>query len=187
MLRAILERTGPARVAAVVSAIGVREMEALSTLPEVRIVIGRGVAELPKSTGFRPCALFGDRLRVARTHAKFVTIRNDAWNIVVRTSANFTASLGAEQYDICDDAMVADHADAWIDFIFAETPPGSVFPAVVNRVYERSLLRLLHGVPPPLDVTMSALDMPALMAPPKPYSPETMAALMAPPAQLSLY
>lgn len=187
MLRAILERTGPARVAAVVSAIGVREMEALSTLPEVRIVIGRGVAELPKSTGFRPCALFGDRLRVARTHAKFVTIRNDAWNIVVRTSANFTASLGAEQYDICDDAMVADHADAWIDFIFAETPPGSVFPAVVNRVYERSLLRLLHGAPPPLDVTTSALDMAALLAPPKPYSPETMAALMAPPAQLSLY
>ena len=31
------------------------------------------------------------------------------------------------------------------------------------------------------------LDMAALLAPPKPYSPETMAALMAPPAQLSLY
>ena len=184
-LAAMLEKTGPAQINAVVSALGNREMEALSKT-SARVVIGRGVAELPKSTGFRPCTLFEDRLRVARTHAKLVTIRNDAWNIVVRTSANLTASLGAEQYDVCDDGAVADHVDAWINFIFQETPPGAVFPAAVTRVYERSLLGLLHEAPPDDKPTTVRLDMAALLAPPKPLDPATLAILMAPPKQLTL-
>ena len=187
LIGAILEKTGPARISGVVSALGNRQTDALASLPNMRLVIGRGVAELPKSTGFRPCAVFGERLRVARTHAKLVTVRNNDWNITIRTSANLTASLGAEQYDISDNAAIADHVDAWIDFIFDETPPGAVFPAVVTAVYERSLLGLLHEAPPNTEIITDRLDMPALLTPPKPYATDTLAALMAPPRQLTLY
>jgi len=44
-----------------------------------------------------------DSFRVSRTHAKYCVIRNDQWNITVRTSMNLNMNPRFENFEISDD------------------------------------------------------------------------------------
>jgi len=65
-------------------------------------------------------ATFGhDVLRVTVTHAKYVMIRNDDWNLVVRTSMNLNYNPRFENFEISDDMEFAEFQQAIVDEVWS--------------------------------------------------------------------
>lgn len=106
--------------------------------------------------------LFGpDSIRALKTHAKFMLIRNDDWNLVIRTSMNLNENKRLENLDVVDDRELSDWhwslvegvfrdraVDAWVDHddldlsgVAATEPEGQVDMGRVSfgRVYERGV------------------------------------------------
>lgn len=54
-------------------------------------------------------ATFGDIVSLTNSHAKFVLIRNDKWNIVIRTSMNLNENKRLENFEISDDKVLFDY------------------------------------------------------------------------------
>lgn len=52
---------------------------------------------------------FGDVLSETNSHAKFVLIRNEKWNIAIRTSMNLNENKRLENFEISDDKNLADY------------------------------------------------------------------------------
>ena len=52
---------------------------------------------------------FGDIVSLTNSHAKFVIIKNDKWNIVVRTSMNLNENKRMENFEISDDKVLVDY------------------------------------------------------------------------------
>jgi hypothetical protein len=72
--------------------------------------------------------VFGDHcIRISKNHAKFVLLRNDSWNIVVRTSMNLNENRRLENFEISDDERLADFLEAVIDEIFEGQPTAGHF------------------------------------------------------------
>lgn len=70
---------------------------------------------------------FGDDcIRVTKTHAKFVLIRNESWNLVVRTSMNLNANARFENFEISDDSAMADFLDGVVAEVFSASDGASV-------------------------------------------------------------
>jgi hypothetical protein len=139
LVRAALEIT--AKLSIVTARLGKKEAQELGAFPDVRVVLGQSVVGVAKDAArAAQVALGSDRIRVHLAHAKIVTIRNQRWSLTLRSSMNFCANLRAEQFDITDDAAIADQADAWVAFIFAETPAGIATPnTTLGAVLRRSL------------------------------------------------
>ena len=56
--------------------------------------------------------LFGpENIIETKNHAKFVTIRNEKWNITLRTSMNLNLNKRLENYEISDDEDLADYLE----------------------------------------------------------------------------
>lgn len=66
-----------------------------------------------------------DSIRLTQTHAKFCTIRNDDWNLVVRTSMNLNRNPRFENFEISDDADFADYFSMIVDEIFSSPDVGT--------------------------------------------------------------
>jgi len=60
-----------------------------------------------------------DAVRTVANHAKFVVLRNDDWNVTIRTSMNLNNNPRLENYEINESAELADHMSAFMDYIFA--------------------------------------------------------------------
>jgi len=52
---------------------------------------------------------FGDIVSLTNSHAKFVIIKNDEWNIVIRTSMNLNENKRLENFEISDDKQLVDY------------------------------------------------------------------------------
>jgi len=65
-----------------------------------------------------------ESIRLTRTHAKFVLIRNDKWNIVLRSSMNLNKNPRFENFEISDDADFADYFGMVVDEIFKSKDVG---------------------------------------------------------------
>lgn len=61
-----------------------------------------------------------DALRVTVTHAKYVMIRNEDWNLVIRTSMNLNFNPRFENFEISDDKALADFQQEIIDEIWSD-------------------------------------------------------------------
>jgi len=56
-----------------------------------------------------------DSVRLAKFHAKFITIRNENFNICVRTSMNLNKNTRIENFEISDDAKMCDYMTTLVD------------------------------------------------------------------------
>lgn len=64
---------------------------------------------------------FGDAcIAATANHAKFVSIRNDEWDLVIRTSMNLNRNARLESWEISDDAAMADALGELVDAAFDE-------------------------------------------------------------------
>jgi len=81
--------------------------------------------------------LFGiDAVRVTKNHAKFVLIRNDKWDIVLKTSMNLNTNPRLEDFDIQDDKVMADFLQGLMDEIFQKVKPKALYEsAKLNTGY----------------------------------------------------
>ena len=64
---------------------------------------------------------FGDDcIRATKTHAKFTTIRNEDWNLVIRTSMNLNENRRIEVFEISDDAGMAEYLETIVADFYSE-------------------------------------------------------------------
>ena len=130
-LVALLEQTGPAHV--VVStwtAANAHLEKAASLLGNAEVLSMRFLVDrsfLTRQPEY--CAtmrrLFGDDcIRTCRTHCKFMLVRNDRWNLAVRTSMNLNENERLENLEISDDPAFADFLEAVADDMFREQAAG---------------------------------------------------------------
>lgn len=71
---------------------------------------------------------FGDSaIRVTKTHAKFVLVRNDRWNLAIRTSMNLNANKRLENFEISDDPGLCDHLYSFVEELFRAQAAGEGF------------------------------------------------------------
>jgi hypothetical protein len=128
---ALLDRTGPARVSIATWTAAAADIERASELVRDERIVGMRwlvdrsfVTRQPKY-----CALlrerFGDEvIRTTRSHAKFATIRNEGWDLAVRTSMNLNANPRLELIEVSDSAQLADLLDETFDVVYASEPAG---------------------------------------------------------------
>jgi hypothetical protein len=67
--------------------------------------------------------LFGpESVMVGRVHAKFAVLRNERFDLAVRTSMNLNRNMRWEQFEVSDDARLCDFLDGALDALWAERP-----------------------------------------------------------------
>jgi len=65
--------------------------------------------------------MFGsDSVRMTRSHCKFVLIRNEEWNIIIRTSMNLNNNPRIENFEVSDDMKLCDFMESLIDEVWTK-------------------------------------------------------------------
>lgn len=59
-----------------------------------------------------------ENVRITRTHAKFIVLRNDDWNICLRTSMNLNKNARLENWEISDSSAMADFMVGIVDAVY---------------------------------------------------------------------
>jgi hypothetical protein len=128
---AILEQTGPADVvmstwtAAQADLRRSRELMRSAQIRSLRLMVDRSFLTRQPEYCASMRELFGDAsIRTLRSHAKFLAIRNDRWNIAVRTSMNLNENPRLENIEISDDAGLCSFLWQVADDVFEEQPAG---------------------------------------------------------------
>ena len=156
---ALLARTGPATVTIGTAYMAAASSALIAAMPGSRPLFGRAAVTLDHkgSTAKAALAAFGpERIRIAMTHAKIITIRNTGWNLTIRGSANMCRNLRVENFDISDDPAVANQADAFVDYMFAATPEGLRVP---QTIISRALRGALNDTETPEPTTSGPLKL----------------------------
>lgn len=130
-LTAILEQTGPAHVNMSTWTAAHAHLEESAKLLEnksiesLRFVVDRSFLTRQPAYCARMRELFGDAcIRTCRSHAKFLTVRNDKWSLGIRTSMNLNENPRLENLEISDDPAICNFLRELVDDIFAQHSEG---------------------------------------------------------------
>lgn len=124
LIEYILNRTGPAMLYIstwAASNDGIKKVFDFldnEMLTDVRFMIDTGAKKYRDDQFGKLLNKFGDCVRTTRIHAKFAVIRNDDWDIVIRTSANLNKNLRLENFEIDEDKEFADFFQKFFDEAF---------------------------------------------------------------------
>jgi len=129
-LMAILDQTGPAHVNintwTAAHADLTRSAELLETaeILSFRMIVDRSFKTRQPAYHAHMARLFGaNSIRAIRTHAKFMTIRNDYWDIVVRTSMNLNSNPRLENIEVSENKEFAEFFESIVNDVFKEVAP----------------------------------------------------------------
>ncbi len=129
-LMAILDQTGPAHVAistwtaAHAHLDKSQELMQSAEILSLRMVVDRSFKTRQPGYFNHMIELFGvDCVREMRTHAKFITVRNDKFDIVVRTSMNLNENPRLENIEISENKAFAEFFTNIVNDIFLEIDP----------------------------------------------------------------
>jgi hypothetical protein len=141
----ILDQTGPADVtistwtAADAHLERSADLMASAQIRSFRMIVDRSFESRQPGYCHHMRQLFGSEcIRAIRTHAKFMLIKSDTHNVVVRTSMNLNENPRLENIEISEDDMLADFFQTVADDVFREVKPGenrSMLPEM-NSVQE---------------------------------------------------
>jgi len=130
-LVAILEKTGPANVAISTWTAASAHLEKSKELMndaqilDFKMIVDRSFESRQPEYVQHMRNLFGPScIRAIRTHAKFMLIRNEKWNIVVRTSMNLNENPRLENIEISESLSFSDFFQSIVDSVFAEVNEG---------------------------------------------------------------
>lgn len=122
LLRACLDQTGPADVLVSTWTTGIRDAETAAWLlrsGEIRslqFLTDRSFPTRQPAYALRLVELFGeDAVVCTKTHAKFALIRNERWDLCIRSSMNLNRNPRFEQFDLDDSAEICDFFAAFAD------------------------------------------------------------------------
>lgn len=130
-IEALLAKTGPADVTLATwtaAEFDLSQIELQLTsrrILSLRLIVDRSfVARKPEFVELIHSRFGRGSVRTTRTHAKFVVIKNDEWNIVVRTSMNLNHNPRLEYMQVTDDPELAAFYLGVADELFGEEPEG---------------------------------------------------------------
>ena len=130
-LTAILDQTGPADVNLATWTASHAHLEESAKLLDnklitsLRFVVDRSFLTRQPAYCARMRELFGDAcIRTGRSHAKFMTVHNEKWNLGIRTSMNLNENPRLENLEISDDHNICDFLCDLVDDIFLENKKG---------------------------------------------------------------
>lgn len=134
LIRAVLETTGPAHLIVSTWSTGIRDAENAAWLLEsgqllsVRMITDRSFPTRQPKYAARLVRLFGpDAIHCTRVHAKIALIRNEQWNVAIRSSMNLNRNPRFEQFDLDESAEICDFFEAWVRELEELHPPGVRF------------------------------------------------------------
>lgn len=156
LIRALLERIGPANVWLSTWTAGIRDVRNAAllldagTILSLTLLVDRSFAARQPKYCAAVRRVFGDEsIRCTKTHAKIALLRNEAWDVAVRSSMNLNRNPRFEQYDIDSNAAICGFFQAHFDEMSSEMPPGPrVASAEVDAVFDR----VARGLDPFTDV-----------------------------------
>lgn len=127
LIRAVLKQTGPCDVQLTTWSSGIRDAQTAKWLIEsgdirtFRILTDRSFPVRQPQYTKKLLELFGaDSIHCSKVHCKVAVLRNDDWNIVIRSSMNLNRNPRFEQFDLDDDLDLA----VWWCNIFDEIRDG---------------------------------------------------------------
>lgn len=156
LVEATLDITGPADVTISTWSAGFYDVEAAKNfrdngrLRSIRFVMDSGRAKKGQAGVHDIEDLFGAGHTVqVRTHAKFVLIRNEDWNVTITSSMNLNKNMRCEQFEMTDDADRCDMFEAFVNAAYEDAPPsgdhGRTMPGLPS-MDERFGVKTLEGV-----------------------------------------
>lgn len=129
-LMAILDQTGPAHVAISTWTAAHAHLDKSQELMEsaeilsLKMIVDRSFRTRQPGYFNHMIEIFGvDCVREMRTHAKFITVKNDKFDIVVRTSMNLNENPRLENIEISENKSFAEFFTNIVDDIFSEIDP----------------------------------------------------------------
>lgn len=153
LVKAVGLKTGPVHLTISTWTAGSRDTENVGMLRDqglflsLRLLVDRSFATRQAQYCETVRRVFGDEaIRCTRTHAKFALLRNDTWNVVIRSSMNLNRNPRFEQFDIDDDPVLADFLQAHCDEMSETMPAGLAQPTrVVDAAFVASMGGGLSG------------------------------------------
>lgn len=147
IIRAVLDQTGPADVVLSTWSSGIRDIENAAWLLEtgvigsLRMLTDRSFPTRQPKYARTLVERFGsDVIHCTNTHAKFALIRNDGWDVAIRSSMNLNRNPRFEQFDLDESREICDFFAAFVDELEQTHPPGIDFDgSEVHAAFEASL------------------------------------------------
>jgi len=134
LLIAIVQQVGPCRMDLSTWTAASADLEAAykfskrGEIQDLRFVVDRSFPTRQPEYCETLRERFGDEaIRVTRTHAKFVTVRNDDWSIVCMTSMHLNHNPRFEDFFLVDDPEVCGYMTDMADKIFDQQDVGAAF------------------------------------------------------------
>jgi len=127
LLVAILDQTGPADVtistwtAADAHLERTADLLASAQVRSMRWIVDRSFETRQPDYCYHMRQMFGqDCIRAIRTHAKFLLVRNEKWDVVVRTSMNLNENPRLENAEVSESRDFAEFFQTVTDDLFSE-------------------------------------------------------------------
>ncbi len=159
ILNHVLETTGPATldIATWTAADGdIRKAHAFlvsGMVTDIRLIVDPSFkSRKPEFCNLLTSIFKPDSIRTVPLHGKFSNIRNDKWNIAIRSSMNLNVNKRIETLEISDDAKLSDFMKRFADDVFLANSPHANFTSQsksINNRHDQSALPPF-GLPPKL-------------------------------------
>lgn len=155
LLQAALNITGPADLTIGTWAVGRHDLDYTHGLwrdgriRSLRMIID-AMKNTERATPADVAALIGaENVRTTKTHAKWITIVNDDWNVLITTSMNLNYNARNEQFEMTDDAERCGLFVDWVDALFDELPEGDANGETLAQARGMTAVAPVH----PIEVT----------------------------------
>ena len=129
-LLAVLDQTGPAHVnistwtAAHADISRSSELLESAEILSFKMIVDRSFKTRQPKYYEHMVNLFGqESIREINTHAKFITVRNNKWDIVIRTSMNLNGNPRLENMEVSDNTAFANFFETIVNDVFKEVKP----------------------------------------------------------------
>lgn len=144
LIEAVLDITGPADVTISTWSAGLYDAGALNslmasgTVRDVRLILDRSFKTRQAGYSLYIQDVFKEEnIRTTNTHAKFVLIHNDTYNVCIRSSMNLNENKRCENFDIDDDLDIYNLFNTFADDLFSKQRPGIIESRyVVDPVFD---------------------------------------------------
>lgn len=104
-----------------------KSLMASGTVRDVRLILDRSFKTRQAGYSLYIQDVFKEEnIRTTNTHAKFVLIKNDTYNVCIRSSMNLNENKRCENYDIDDDLDIYNLFNTFADDLFAKMPKGII-------------------------------------------------------------
>ena len=133
LIEAVLDITGPGDITISTWSAGLYDAGALNslmasgTVRDVRLILDRSFKTRQSGYSLYIQDVFKEEnIRTTNTHAKFVLIKNDTYNVCIRSSMNLNENKRCENFDIDDDLDIFNLFNTFADDLFSKMPKGII-------------------------------------------------------------